>query len=43
MDKTPENTWWIDYLDTSKEQPEHVRVEYASEADAMDFYNQLMS
>ena len=44
MDRFNDDTgrWWVDYLDLSKEHPEHVRKEFASHDEALVLYHELV-
>lgn len=44
MDRFNDDTgrWWVDYLDLSREHPEHVREEFASHDEALVLYNELV-
>ena len=41
MDKNKDGTWWVEYLDTTKEHPEYIREQFDTESDAISFYNTL--
>lgn len=43
MDKNPDNTWWVDVLDTSLEHPRIIREQFATEAEAKTYYDQLLA
>lgn len=43
MDELPDGTWWVDYLDTSREHPQFVREIFASRAEADVFYWALVT
>lgn len=43
MDKNPDNTWWVDVLDTSLEHPRMLREEFQTEEEARAYYNELIN
>lgn len=43
MDTNSDGTWWIDYLDNTKEHPEIIRIIFETWEQADVFYKQLMT
>lgn len=42
MDKNADGTWWVDYLDTSMEQPRTFREKFEDEKSAKELYDLLI-
>lgn len=43
MDKNADDTWWVDYLDTSLEHPRMIREQFQTEQQAQQFYTELVN
>ena len=43
MDKNPDNTWWVEILDTTLEQPRRLIETFQTEESAMAYYNELIN
>ena len=43
MDKNPDNTWWVEILDTTLEQPRRLIETFQTEESAMAYYIELIN